>query len=287
MSAMDRLHITSEQADEFAIGSLPTEEERLIALHIMQCDPCRDVVRTSERVAASLAMGLQRRPPPPRLKRRTLVGAGIARPGLLRRASVYARAAAGVAAVFVAIAAFTGMVSVRGQIQGLRNENVKLYDQIDSALSQKVEIAAVSQRLTEEERTTRELRFAARGDRDLLIALLSPESDAAEVVSTDQSSRAIGRLVWDEEQKRVWFVANRLPSRADGEVYQIWVSSGGRYISLGTFNSDTSGYARYETTVPQGLKSYDGAVVTIERGGGAVERSGPSVFVTDLSRLRR
>ena len=55
-----------------------------------------------------------------------------------------ATAGAGIAAVIVAIAAFTGMVSVRGQIRSLRHENLVLQDEINDALSQKVELAAVT-----------------------------------------------------------------------------------------------------------------------------------------------
>jgi hypothetical protein len=198
-----------------------------------------------------------------------------------------ATAGAGIAAVLVAVAAFTGMVSVRGEVRELKAENASLQSQIDDALSQKVEIAALTRRLNDGEQTSSELRLAARGDRDLLIALLSPESDVAEVFSVNDSGPAIGRLVWDEQQKKVWFVASHLLPRPAGETYQVWVSSGGRYFSLGTFNADDTGFARYETSVPAGLKSYESAVVTIERAGGSPERTGPSVFVTDLSRLRR
>ena len=65
------------------------------------------------------------------------------------------------------------------------------------------------------------------------------------------------------------------------------MNSDGKYVNLGTFNPDVSGFARYETFVPQGLASYESAVVTIEHANGAQERAGPSVFVSDLSRLRR
>jgi len=280
-------HITQEQADEFAIGALEPQVATLVALHADDCPECRAMVAASERVATSLALGAPRRVPSPGLRRRVFKSAGLTRPGLLGMAVRVATAGAGVAAVLVAVAAFTGMVSVRGEVRDLKTENAGLQSQIDDALSQKVEIAAITRRLSDEEQTSNELRLAARGDRDLLLALLSPESDVAEVFSVNDSGPAIGRLVWDEQQKKVWFVASHLLPRPAGETYQVWVSSGGRYFSLGTFNPDDSGFARYETIVPAGLKSYESAVVTIERAGGSPERTGPSVFVTDLSRLRR
>jgi hypothetical protein len=244
------------------------------------------VVQEAQRVAAAFALGTPHRPAPARLRKRTFRAAGVARPSPLEQVLKFGKAVAGVAAVLVAAGAFTGMVLVRDQVDDLRSQNGDLQTQIDSVQQQKVEIAALTVRLNEEERTSSELRGAAKGDRDLLLALLSTESDIADVVSVDEDAQAIGRLVWDEAQKRVWFVATHLPERPTGQTYQIWVNSSGRWVSLGTFNSDSTGYARYETLVPEGLKSYDSAVVTIERAGGSPERSGDSVFVADLSGLR-
>ncbi len=280
-------HISQEQADEYAIGALEPEIERLIALHLAECATCRDIVRDSERLALALTLSVPSRKPPRKLRSRVFQSAGIARPSPLRRAWSLGRAAAGLAAVIVAIAAFTGMVSVRSQIDHLRDDNRDLQGQVSRALSQEVEIAALTRRLGDAERTAFELDQATSEDRDLLLALLSPTSDVAEVVSVDEKSTSIGRLVWDEDQKRVWFVAAGLDQLPAGETYQIWVSTGGRYVSIGTFNSDSQGFARYGTWLPQGLKTYESAVVTIERDDGAPERSGPSVFVSDLSRFRR
>ena len=49
-------HISQEQADEFAIGSLEAPLERAIALHLAECPACRDIVRDSERLAATFAL---------------------------------------------------------------------------------------------------------------------------------------------------------------------------------------------------------------------------------------
>lgn len=281
-------HISQERADEYAIGSLERDEERAIALHLADCPSCRDIVRDAERLAARFALSAPSTVRPPRkLKRRVFVAAGITRPGPLRRAGLVARAAAGIAAVIVAIAAFTGMVSVRGQVHDLKRANGQLETQISDALSQKVEIAAITRRLTDEERTSFEQSRAARGDRDLLLAMLSPKSDVADVYSPDDDTAAIGRLIWNDEQKRVWFVADNLPARPATQTYQIWVSSGGKYTSLGTFTPDATGFARYVAIVPQGMKSYDTAVVTIEQAGGASQRSGPFVFSANLSPFQK
>lgn len=280
-------HISQEQADEYAIGSLEASLERVIALHLAECTACRDIVRDAERLAATFALLSPRRKPPQRLRGRVFTAAGITRPSPLRRFIAVSRAAAGVAAVLIAAGAFTGMVWVRGQLGDLRQENSELQTQMDDALSQKVELAALTRKLDDQEKASARLEEIARGDQDLVVALLSADTKVADVVSTDERGNSIGRLVWDEQQKRVWFVASDLPQRPAGETYQIWVNSGGKYHSLGTFEPDESGFAKHQTVVPEGISSYDTAVVTIERAGGSPTREGRAVFfVYDLSRLK-
>jgi anti-sigma-K factor RskA len=285
---MTDMHISQEQADEYAIGSFPPEQERVIALHLADCDACRDLVREAERLAGRFALSAGARVRPSKKhKQRVLQAAGIRRPSMLQRFGTLARAAAGIAAVVVAVAAFTGMVSVRNKINGLEKANTELGTQINDALSQKVELAAITHRLSDAERSNFEQTQAARGDRELLLAMLSPKSDVADVYSPDDNTAAIGRLIWNSEQKRVWFVADNLSPRPNNQTYQIWVSSGGKYTSLGTFQPDDTGYARYVATVPQGMDSYDTAVVTIEEAGGSPQRTGPFVFSADLSPFKR
>jgi len=279
-------HLTQDLADEFAIGVLAPEDEAAVRLHCAGCGECDALVRDAERVAAALAIGLPVVSAPATMRGRVLGSTHGRRSRSLVRAIGYGRAAAGIAAVVVAAAAFAGMLSVRGQVGELRRDNSTLRAQIDDALSTKVEIAALTRRLSDEERNSASQGQQARNDRELLLAMLSPKSDVAEVYSTDEHGTSIGRLIWNEEQKRVWFVADNLPARPKGQTYQLWVSEDGRYESLGTFIPDGSGFARYVATVPEGMKGYDAAVVTIEQAGGAAERSGPSVFAADLSRFR-
>ena len=113
-------HITQEQADEYAIGALEPRLERAIALHLAECPACRDVVRDSERLAATMALSAPSRRASRQLRKRVWTGAGIARPALLQRAWRVAPAAAAIAAIVVAAAAFTGMLSVRDEVNDLK-----------------------------------------------------------------------------------------------------------------------------------------------------------------------
>lgn len=279
-------HLTQEQADEYAIGSLEPELERAIALHLAECPACRDIVRDSERLAALFAAGQPIRRASPRLRTRVFAATGISRPGPIWRAITLGRAAAGIAAIIVAVGAFSGMLGLRTQVNALRSQNADLQRQIDEALSQKVALAALTQKLEDQEAAAEELRATLKSDSELFIALISPRSQVASVVSVDPNRGSIGRLIWDDDQKRVWFVASQLQPLPPGETYQLWVSASGRYYSLGTFSPDDAGFARYETRLPEGITSYDTAVVTIERAGGSPVREGPAVFfVAELSRL--
>lgn len=278
-------HISQEMADEFAIGSLEQEMERLVALHAAECVRCREVIFEAERVAATLGMGVPRAPAPPRLKKKVLVGAGLRRPGALHYAARLTPMAAGLAAIIVAAASFTGMVSLRGQVSELQTENITLRDEIRDVASQEVQIFATSQRLQETEEKLDRLETSSAEDRQLLAAMMSPESKFADVTPHLDAGNPIGRLIWEEDQERLYFVADNLPQLRTGQTYQLWVDIDGDWHSLGTFNSDDQGTATYVRNVPGGLSQYESAVVTIETVGGSPSREGKAVFlVTNLPR---
>jgi hypothetical protein len=215
--------------------------------------------------------------------------AGISRPSWGQRIFGYAKTATGIAAAVIAVAAFTAMLSVRGQIQDLQAENTVLHADINDLASTQVELAVVKRDLNEQQQITQEMQTAAESDRDLLVAISSKDTQYAEVVPTDENGSAIGRLVWDPQQNKVWFVAAKLSQPPQGKTYQIWVQNAeGEYTSLGTFRPDSTGFARYERFVASGLEAYETAIITIEQAGGVIERSGAAtVFVARLEQLRR
>jgi len=289
-------HLTQEQADEYALGASEPDTADAIAEHLADCRVCQGIVHEAEEVASSLALALPLHRSPAALKARVLSEAGISRdraPGkrriqtFLRRAVKLAPAAGGIAAVTVAIMAFTGMVSVRGQVHDLQRQNTDLQTQIASTLSEKVQIATITKRLTDAEKASYEQGQGAQADHELLVAMLSPQSIVADVYTTSDQQNAIGRLIWSPADKKVFFVAANLDPAPANETYQLWVSENGKYSSLGTFTPDSTGFARYSATVPEGMSEYQTAVVTVETAGGAQQRSGPSIFAADLSRFHQ
>lgn len=284
---MQDSHISQEQADEYAIGSLDPALERVITLHLAECSACRDVVHDSERLAARVAMSTPTRPPSDRLRKRVFTSVGLARPSLASRLFAYGRAASTLGAVVVALLAFTAMLGIRSQVDTLREENADLQRQIDDVSSAPVELAAVTRKLADQSVAAAAMEADSRQDRELLVALTSDQSKIAEVVAVNETESAIGSLVWDETQKKVWFMATGMSVPAVGKTYQLWANSNGRYVALGSFIPDNSGFVRFSTEVAEGLTNYESAVVTIENSGGVTERSGPPVFVANLEGLRR
>ena len=285
---MDNPHISQELADEFAVGALEAGIRDLITLHAADCHECAVRVSEAQDLVAMLALGAPLRKPPQQLRRRVFAAAGIGRLGLLHAAARRIPAISGIAAALAVIVALTGMFMLRSDVSDLQADRDRLQSQVDEALRQEVEIAALHLRLDEGERKFFALQIAADGDRELLLAVLAPGTEVAEVFSVDRGvpNDSFGRLIWNESERKLFFIASGLETRPLEETYQIWVARDGRYFSLGTFNPRADGFVRFEATLEDGIDSYQSAIVTIERAGGELDRSGPSVFVTDLSGLR-
>lgn len=284
---MQDSHISQEQADEYAIGSLEPGLERIITIHLAECSACRDVVHESELLAARVAISAPITPPSPKLRNRVFTSAGISRPTLFMRVLGYGRTAAALGAVVVAVLSFTAMLGIKSQVDELRDENANLQRQIDNVSSAPVELAAVTRKLADQSFAAAQMEAESRQDRELLVALTSDQSKVAEVVAVDGNQSAIGSLVWDATQKKVWFMATGMIVPQVGKTYRLWASSGGRYVALGSFVPDSSGFVRFSTEVAEGLTTYENAVVTIEPSSGGSERTGPPVFVANLEGLKR
>lgn len=277
-------HLSQGQADEFAVGSLDPDLERSIRLHIADCADCRRAVEEANRVAALLALSAPLHPAPERLKARVVTRAGIRRPLWARVLSV-GQAAAGIAAVFVAIAAFTGMVSMRSQVADLRQQNGELSTKIQDVASQEIEIFGLSKRLTESERKAAEIEVTNAKAGELLAAMLNPASETAQVVNLAGAGSSVGGLVWDPGQDRLWVHAQKLPKLADNQTYQIWVESGGKYLYLGPLVPNDNGTATFDRYLPEGIARYGSVIVSIETAGGSGDRKGTGVFyVANLPR---
>jgi anti-sigma-K factor RskA len=276
-------HITQEEADEFALGVVDPVRAREIALHVAACDECQARLDAAEDLTARLALSLPVERPSDRVRTRVFQETGIARPGFVHRLLRVSGAFATAAALGIAGLAIYGVFTFRGDVNDLRDQNADLQRQVDEALSQRVELAVISQQLESTNERVDDLLARAQADRDLQLALLSPKSRQALVVNLEQGeSGPIGRFVWDPEQGKFWFVAEGLAPQPTGKTYELFAGDDGTYVSLGTFNSEADGFVLYKADVPAGLSDYDTAAVTIEDTASNRQRSGPAVFVLNL-----
>lgn len=283
---MDAPHITQEMADSYAVGALERDVSALIQLHIADCDDCSVLVADAEELAALLAYSAPRVEAPRHLRDRVLRESGAQTPRWRTHVARTGRAAVGIAAVLAVVASFTGMVMIRGDVDDLREQNNVLKTQVDQALSQEVEIASLKSEVSLGDRRAFELETAARDDRELLASLLSSSTEVADVFPVGENTRGVGRLIWDEEQRLLYFVATNLSPAPVGDTYQIWVDRDGRWQSLGSFEPDENGFVRRSFLLSNDIAVYQSAIVTVERAGGSFEREGLSVFAADLATLK-
>ena len=116
---------------------------------------------------------------------------------------------------------------------------------------------------------------AAIARRDSLIAsLIAPDVQAVSVTGTGPSPSA--RYFFDRRGSRIVIAASSLPPAARGRTYQLWgIETGRPPVSLGTFNTDSSGRALASLAVPAGLRISVTAVTDEPTGGSAQPTTTP------------
>ena len=121
---------------------------------------------------------------------------------------------------------------------------------------------------------------AALAGRDSLIAnLVGPDVQAVSVSGTGPQPSA--KYFLDKRSGRIVFVANALPPAKAGRIYQLWGIEAGRPpVSLGTFNTDSSGRALASLSVPMGLRIAVTAVTDEPAGGSAQPTTTPFLAAT-------
>jgi Anti-sigma-K factor rskA len=125
----------------------------------------------------------------------------------------------------------------------------------------------VAEQALDSARLTLDSASTALARRDSLIALLvAPDVQAVSVSGTGPSPSA--RYFLDRRAGRIVIAANSLPPAARGRTYQLWgIATGRPPVSLGTFNTDSSGRALASMTVPAGLRIAVTAVTDEPAGG--------------------
>ncbi len=274
-------HTWLEHTTAYALGALDHEDRASFEAHLVTCDVCAAEVRELREVAGLLAAGAPQIAPPPALRDRILSEARSVRPigsatpspnsqatsvaapsvpaerrsGPARRSSVVLPWIAAIAASVAAI--------VFGQ----------------QYRSERTARSAAEQALAGA-RLTMDSTAAALGRRDSLIAsLVAPDVQAVSVTGTGPSPSA--RYFLDRRASRIVIAASSLPPAASGRTYQLWgIETGRPPVSLGTFNTDSSGRALASLPVPAGLRIAVTAVTDEPAGGSAQPTTTPFLAAT-------
>ncbi len=271
-------HAWLEHAAPYALGALDENERASFEAHLSTCDVCTAEVRELRNVAGLLATAAPDVAPPPRLRERILADARAVRPisttptDASAATTSPAREHRGVsrfpsgrgalipwlaAAAAVAFAAYFGQ-----QYRGERHQRLAAQQALASAR------AAIDSTTT------------AVARRDSVIALLTaPDVQTVTVSGSGPSPSA--RYFLDRRASRIVIAANSLPPAASGRTYQLWgIQTGRAPVSLGTFNTDSSGRALTTLPIPVGLRIAVTAVTDEPSGGSSQPTTTPFLAAT-------
>lgn len=271
-------HTWLEHAAPYALGALDESERASFEAHLTTCDVCAAEVRELRNVAGLLATAAPYVAPPPRLRERILADARAVRP--ISAAPTHASPAAtsparvdrvaprstsgrGALVAWLAAAAAVAFAAYFGQqYRGERQQRLAAQQALAAAR------AAVDSSTT----------AVARRD-SVIASLIGPDVQTVTVSGSGPSPSA--RYFLDRRAGRIVIAANSLPPAANGRTYQLWgIQTGRPPVSLGTFNTDSSGRALATLPIPAGLRIGVTAVTDEPSGGSAQPTTTPFLAAT-------
>ena len=98
-------------------------------------------------------------------------------------------------------------------------------------------------------------------------------------LATQDLGKPYARMFWDQATNRWTFVAHHLPALAQGRTYQLWLVSGNRKISAGTFAPDARGEAVVRAEYALAPGALAAVAVTEEPAGGVPQPTGAMIVV--------
>ena len=274
-------HPWLEQTAPYALGALDDDERASFEQHLATCPQCAAEVRELQEVAGLLATAAKPVAPPPALRDRILADARAVRPisAASQRSSAVPVAPQGEASAkaeprvalsqrnwlvgwLTAAAAILLVIAINSRYEKERQARAGLEQQLASI------------------RATLDSTGAALASRDSLIAnLVGPDVQTVSVSGTGPQPSA--KYFLDKRASRIVFVANALPPAKAGRIYQLWGIEAGRSpVSLGTFNTDSTGQAVASLGVPPGLRIAVTAVTDEPAGGSAQPTTTPFLAAT-------
>jgi len=275
-------HAWLDHAAPYALGALDESERASFEEHLASCDVCAAEVRELRDVAGLIAMAAPSVSPSPTLRDRILADARGVRPissaattadavqtptaldhrGRPDAALPVRRAWSTVVPWLAAAAAAVVAVYLGQQARTERTARANAEQALASA------------------RLTLDSTGSALARRDSVIQLLvSPDMQAVTVSGSGPAPSA--KYFLDRRAGRIVIATNSLPPAAPGRTYQLWgIETGKSPVSLGTFNTDSSGRALASVAVPAGLRIAVTAVTDEPSGGSPQPTTTPFLAAT-------
>jgi anti-sigma-K factor RskA len=274
-------HAWLDHAAPYALGALDEGERASFEQHLATCDVCAAEVRELRDVTGLLAMAAPRVAPPAGLRGRILADARAVRP-VATAANASAPPATSRAAQATAVARVAPSTrrwsTLTPWLAAAAAVVVAVY------LGQQTRSERAARTSAEEAlaqaRRTLDSTGSALARRDSLIALLvSPDAQTMSVSGPGPSPSA--KYFFDRRASRIVIAASSLPPAAQGRVYQLWgIETGKPPVSLGTFNTDSSGRTLTAVAVPAGLRISVTAVTDEPSGGSPQPTTTPFLAAT-------
>jgi len=273
-------HAWLEHAAPYALGALDESERASFEEHLASCDVCAAEVREFRDVAGLIAMAAPSVSPPATLRDRIVADARGVRP----ISSAATAADQGVRALEppgrpgTALPARRQWSTVLPWLAAAAAVVVAIY--LGQRARSEREARATAEQALASARLMLDSTGSALARRDSLIQLLvSPDVQAVTVSGSGPAPSA--KYFLDRRAGRVIIAASALPPAAPGRTYQLWgIETGKPPVSLGTFNTDSSGRALASVAVPAGLRIGVTAVTDEPSGGSPQPTTTPFLAAT-------
>jgi len=273
-------HAWLEHAAPYALGALDESERASFEEHLASCDVCAAEVREFRDVAGLIAMAAPSVSPPATLRDRIVADARGVRPisSAATAADQGVRVLEPPGRAGAALPARRQWSTVLPWLAAAAAVVVAIY--LGQRARSEREARATAEQALASARLTLDSTGSALARRDSLIQLLvSPDVQAVTVSGSGPAPSA--KYFLDRRAGRVIIAASALPPAAPGRTYQLWgIETGKPPVSLGTFNTDSSGRALASVAVPAGLRIGVTAVTDEPSGGSPQPTTTPFLAAT-------
>lgn len=263
---------TQTLADGFVLGSLERAEADEFAQRLSAGEPSAiQALQEAQRVLAGLAFALPPQTPPQVLKVRVMsalstgesgeAGRKEERAGASIRTMIPAQGTATrwrllalAASLMIAALGLGYILKQRSDIQALAQDR-----------------QALAQQVQEQQLKLRELEAALAFHINFEKAMQKPRVMLVDLGAPQGNHAGRGKVIFDREEHRAYFVSLALPALPEDQEYQLWHIGKAGPVDGGVFRVDASGYAAVQIlNLPQAGADIAAFAVTREPKGGSL-----------------